>query len=362
MGEDAAPPIVLDPAVVDFGFVEPSSTPVKKVKIKNTSDKPIMILAVQPSCKCTTINDLAGTEIEPGGFVELEANMKAQSSPGGKKAEIKLLFDGYARVVNIQMVMEVTLPIRVVPGFINAVRGQPQQGRLVVESLDKQPFSIASVHGRPPRLVGFDPAKDAPRNQYLLEWDATEWKQGEMPLFLLLETDRADCPLVDVRFRHEWTFPKPVLKMQDYRITTGRIEQGQSAEVHFEIAELPQGEPVVSIASPVPGMSIEMLETTTEGIMTKIRAKVTPPADFTGILYAPITLYTTRRQQEMVVWGLIVPPGHQGPLGTAMEHAGGSMMRFIGGKAAAAPAAAPTAAPTAPPAAPTTTPVAPATR
>lgn len=360
--DDLPPPVVLDPPVCDFGFVAPAAAPLKKVKIKNTSDKPLLILASQPSCKCTTTNDISGEEIPPGGEIELEASMKAQSSPGPKKAEIKILFDGYARVVNLQLLMEVALPIRAVPGFINAVRNQPQQGRLVVESLDKQPFSIAAIHGRPVKFVGFDPKTDAPKNQYLVEYDVTEFKPEEMPLFLLIETDRADCPIVDVRLRHEATFPKPVLKMQDYRHTIGKIEQGGSAELHFEIAELPDNEPVVSLASTMPGAKLEILETTKDGIMTKIHARFTAPKDFQGLLYAPITLYTSRRQQGMFVWGLVTPTGHKGTLGTKMVPAGGASMRYVGDGATttAAPAAAPaTPATTAAPAAPAT-PAAPA--
>ncbi|MDZ4755656.1 MAG: DUF1573 domain-containing protein, partial [Phycisphaerae bacterium] len=366
-GEDAPPPIRLEPAICDFGFVEPSATPTKKIKIINTSTEPVLILAVQPSCKCTTINDIAGSEIPAGGSVELEASMTAQSSPGGKKAEIKLLFDGFARVVNLQMVMEVTLPVRMQPGSINAVAGQPQQGRLFVESLDKSPFLITGVHGREPKFAGFDPKIDAPRNQYLLEWDVTQWTEGEMPLFLLVETTHPLCPIVDVRLRHQYTFPKPVLRMQDYRLTTGRMESGQSAEINFEIGELPADEPVVSIASSsgssLPGLKIEILETTKEGTITKIKTRVTPPKDFVGIMYAPITVYTTRRQQEMFIWGMIVPEGFKGPLGHAMVSAGGCSMRWIGGdkdsgsKAAEAPAAGSAPVGAAPLKPPTTTPI-----
>ncbi len=346
--EDPPPPIQLDPPVCDFGFVEPSATPKRVVKLINTSDQPLTILAVQPSCKCTTINDIVGTDIPPHGSVDLEASMKAQSSPGGKKAEIKVLIDGFTRVINIQLVMEVTLPVRVIPGYINAVKGQPQEGRFVVESLDKQPFSVCSVHGRAPKFVGFDPAKDAPRNQYLIAYDVNEFKQGEMPLFLLVETDHPACPIVDVRLRHEYTFPKPVLKMQEYRLTLGKKEQGESGEIHLEIGELPPEEPLVSVASPFPGLRLELIgEPEKEGVTTKYRCKVTPPPDFAGLLYAPITLYTTRRQQEMWVWGMYTPKGHTGCLGVMEQIPGTPAMRFTGKPATAAAPATP-AAPAAP--------------
>lgn len=333
--DDLPPPIQLEPAVADFGFVNPSATPQMTVKLRNTSDQPITILAIQPSCKCTTINDLVGEEIPPGGFLELEASMKAQSGPGPKKADIKILADGFSRVVTLQLLMEVTLPIRVVPGYINAVSGQPQTGRLVVESLDKKPFSVAGVHGRPPKFVGFDPTTEAPKNQYLLEYDVATFRQGEIPLFMVIETDHPDCPLVDVRLRHEATFPKPVLKMQEYRLTVGRLEEGQSGEVTLEIGELPAEEPVIAVASAFPGVKVELVgEPEKEGIITTYTAKVTPPAGFHGLFYVPITLYTTRRQQDMVVWGLVTPKGHQGTLGLMESVPGTCAMKWKGGAAA----------------------------
>jgi len=358
--EDLPPPIQLDPPICDFGFVKPADTPKKVVKIINTSDKPVTILAVQPSCKCTTVNDLVGTEIPPHGSVNLDASMKAQSSPGGKKAEIKVLFDGWSRVVNIQLAMEVTLPIRVVPGYINAVRGQNPTGRIVVESLDKAPFTICSVGGQVPDLVGFDPAKDAPRNQYLLQYDVSKFKEGAMPRYLLIETDRPDCPIVDLFFRHEWTAPKPVLKMQDYRLTVGRLEQGQTGEFVIEVAELTPEEPIVSISTSMPGASVEFItEAEHEGVSTKRTARFTPPKDFVGLLYAPITIFTTRRQQEMSVWGLVVPQGHVGCLGPMEPYLGSSMKATMSGATPAAPKAPPASAvaPSVAPAAP----VAPAT-
>jgi hypothetical protein len=347
--EDQAPPLVLDPPVCDFGFVSPSASPTKKIKLKNTSDKPLTILAIQPSCKCTTVNDLVGEEIPAGGFLELEASMKATSAPGPKKAEIKILIDGFSRVVNLQMMQEITLAVRAAPGYINAVKGQPQSGRFVLESIDKKPFSVCAVHGRAPAFVGFDPAKDPPQNQYVLEYDVNSFPVGRKPRYLVIETDHPEAPLVDIFFRIEESFPKPVLKMQEYRLALGKVEQGTPGEFLLDIGELPADEPVVSVATTYPGARVEMLETTKEGIFTKIKCRFTPPPEFTGLMYAPISIFTTRRQQDMGVFGMYTPKGHTGCLGPMEMGEGWSMVwKPTGPKstAAATPAAAAPAAPT----------------
>ncbi len=314
--EDAPPPVTLEPEVMDFGTVPPGVVPNAVVKLKNTSDKPLTILAVQPSCKCTTVDDLVGQEIPPGGFVELKASMKKDSSPGQKKADIKVLVDGYSRVIPVQLRMEVSLPVRVVPGYVNAVKGQPTSGRLVVESLDKQPFTICAVGGKPPNLIGFDAAKDPPRSQYVLSYDMARDFGGEpVPLFWVLETDRADCPLVDIRMRLESTMPKPTFKMQDYRISFGRIEQGKTADFTVQIAEQPDDEPILSASLDGERGRVELVNVEKDGMMTNLTLRFTPSETGDGLVWAPLKIHSNRRTQEAFLWGQVVPAGHQGCLG-----------------------------------------------
>lgn len=311
--KDEAPPITLDPPVLDFGIVPPSETKVGVVKLINTGTRELEILTVQPSCKCTTLEDISGKKIPVGGFVELKAEMKAQSSPGGKKAEVKVLIDGYTQVVNIVLRNEVSLPVRVSPAYLNVVQGQAQNGRLVVESIDKKPFRICSVGGKPPNLVGFDPSKDEPRNQYLLDWDfKRDFPSGTAQRYWLIETDRADCPLIDIFVRHESTFPKVAFRFTDYRHTFGRIEEGTPHDFVVEVSELASGERIVTAATASSDAKVEFLGTETEGTHTKIKLRVTPNSGVLGILYVPFTVYSNQKQQELTVWGQVVPKGASG--------------------------------------------------
>jgi hypothetical protein len=314
---DAQPPVRLDPPIMDFGIIPPSVEREGVVKLINTSSKELEILTVQPSCKCTTLgDDLSGKKIPPGGFVELKAAMKAQSAPGTKRAEIKVLIDGYTQVLNVQLRNEVSLPVRVSPAYLNVVKGQPMTGRTVIESIDKQPFKVCAVGGKRPNLVGYNPDTDAPRNQYLLEWNfERDFEPGKAPRYWIIETDRADCPLVDLFVRHESTMPLPKLKLTDYRHTFGRIEQGVNPEFTVEISDLPAEERIITAASDSSAAKVELLGTETEGNITKVKLKVIPNADTLGITYIPFKLYSTAKQQEIYVWGQIVPKGHTGCFG-----------------------------------------------
>lgn len=314
---DALPPISLDPPILDFGIVKPSEATQGVVKLINNGPKELEILTVQPSCKCTTLgDDLSGRKIPPGGFVELKAEMKAQSSPGGKRADIKVLIDGYSQVLVIQMKNEVSLPVRVSPSYLNVVEGNPKTGRTVIESIDGKPFTICAVGGKKPNLIGFDPAKDAPRNQYLLDWDFNrDFEPGKAPRYWVIETDRADSPLIDLFVRHETTVKLSPLRFTDYRHTFGRVEQGTNPELTIEISKIPEGQRVVTVASTSSSVKAELVGSEVEGEITRVKVRLVPNPDFTGLLYTGLVFYTNTQQGEIPAWGQIVPKGHAGCLG-----------------------------------------------
>jgi len=314
---DGPPPLRLDPEVLDFGIVPPSVTKEGIVKLVNTGSKELEILTVQPSCKCTTLEDLSGRKIPPKGEFELKAEMAAQSGPGPKRADLKVLVDGYTQVLTIELRNEVSLPVRVSPPFLNVVSGQPTEGRVVVESVDRAPFRICSIGGKPPNFIGFDPAKDEPRNQYLIDWNLSRDFDDpkNLPRYWIIETDRADCPLADVFVRHESTLPIPALRLTEYRHTFGRIEQGQSSEFTIEVQDLPATERIVAAASTTGLAKVELLGTEVEGNITRVNLRVVPASDTLGVAYVPFSIFTNTKQQKVAVWGQVVPPGTTGCFG-----------------------------------------------
>jgi len=315
---DGPPPLRVEPEVLDFGIIPPSVTKEGVVKLINTGTKELEILTVQPSCKCTTLEDISGKKIPAGGSIDLRANMKAQSAPGRKGAEIKVLIDGYTQVVTVQLKQEVSLPVRVSPSYLNVVKGNPTKGRTVIESIDKQPFRICAIGGKRPNLVGFDPDKDAPRNQYILDWDfERDFTPGEAKRYWILETDREDCPLVDIFVRHESTVTLPRGPVpSDYRHTFGRKEQGTAVDFVLDVTKMGSDEKIVAAASASPECKIELIGSSTEGEVTHINLRVVPNDDLVGLSWVPFTVYTsTGRVIEQAVWGQYVPKGHVGCFG-----------------------------------------------
>lgn len=315
---DGPPPIELDPPLLDFGILPPSVAKEGTVRLVNKGNKELEVLTVQPSCKCTTIDDISGKKIPVGGSIELRATMKSQSAPGKKSADIKILIDGYSQVIPLQLKQEVSLPVRVSPSYLNVVKGQPTTGRIVIESIDKQPFTVCAIGGKKPNLIGFDSAKDAPRNQYLLDWDFDrDFAPGEAKRYWLMETDRADCPLVDIFVRHESTVVLPRgISPTEYRHTFGRLEQGGTYDFVLDLTKIGADEKIVAAASASSAAKVELISAVLEGEVMHVALRVVPNPDTLGLTWIPFTVYSsTGRQADQAVWGQYVPKGLTGCYG-----------------------------------------------
>jgi hypothetical protein len=308
------PPIRLEPAMLDFGFIAPGTDVQGTVKLINTSQEPLTILAAQPTCKCTTLNDISGSIIQPGESMELEAELAASPNPGPKTAAIKILVNGYPRPLEVDLKAEISLPIRAIPPYINAVQGKNTKGRIVIESIDKSPFTICSVHGEVPNLVGFDPKTDEPRSKYIMVYDLDDIPVP-YPRYLLVSTDNPDVPIIDIYFRHETTLPKinrNMLVHEGYRHSFGRIDVGSTAEIEIGFSDLV--EPIATVISNSPDARVELLSSRNETIGGKVisfqKIKIIPAKDFEGSMYFPITFLANSGQStDVPVFGAVVPAG-----------------------------------------------------
>jgi hypothetical protein len=200
------------------------------------------------------------------------------------------------------------MPVRCVPSIINAVEGKPRQGRFVVESLDKKPFTICAVGGREPEFIGFSKG-DAPRAQYLVKFDLDSW-QPSFPAYLAIETDRADCPVFDIWVRSEQTIPKSTFRMKDYRINAGRIDVGGSVDLKLEMED--PGEEVLAVESGAPEVQVQLLGQEVKDGSRIVGIRVTPKSPATGLLYAPVKLYGREREQQLTLFASVRAPGAAG--------------------------------------------------
>jgi len=233
-------PITVAPPLLDLGAVAPGSTNPGKFILINTSKAPVTVRDAIPNCKCTAISDVKGKTIPPGGTLEMTAALTAGQTPGEKEAKVTLVFDGGGAVV-AAIKGDVRLAVNAAPAYIDALKGV-SRGTSKVRSADGKPFTILRSGARAPAFVGFDPAKDAPRAEYEIAWDFAGVAPTAMPLWWFVFTDRADCPVIPLRVRHENTGSKhDMARFQRYWIIKealalgGAVGQGKPAEIEIVI-------------------------------------------------------------------------------------------------------------------------------
>ena len=308
------PPLRVEPPILDFGFIPPEVDSAGTVKLVNISDKPLRILAVQPTCKCTTLKDLAGTEIPVGGSVDLEASLDGGPNPGPKTAAVKVLVENYPRPIEVDLKAEISLPIRAIPAYVNAVRDQNKVGRIVIESIDGEPFTICSIHGKKPNLMNFDPETDPPTNKHIYNYDLSEFELP-YPRYLVVATDNPKTPVVDIYLRHESTMPglnRNLRVAGGFRHPFGRIDKGGSMEM--EIGFITPDDPIATVVSTSPDARVDLIGTRTEQVKDDVvsfqKIRITPASDHEGVLYFPATFLTSRGQSvDVPLFGIVVPAG-----------------------------------------------------
>lgn len=303
----AAPqgPIRAEPQKIDFGFVKPDQTLEANIVLFNPLDRPIVVTQATPSCQCTGV-DVQGKTIPARGTLDMHVAMKMSKAPVRKLASVTLVFGEIKQALKVEFEAEVTYAIRGVPNFIDAQHGKID-GSFKLEATDGTPFSILAVQGKPPAFVGFDPAKDAPRAAYELRYDfspATPGAAPAVPKYLIVETDRADCPLVDLRVRHETTRIAPPCKPAEFRSNFGRLAPGTSGEFSLEL-EAMGSKRVTSVRSLAEGATVELIDQKADGENVLITCKVTPKPGRSGLFFFPVEIMIGSTKYDHIIFGAV---------------------------------------------------------
>jgi hypothetical protein len=298
-----AGPIVALPGTVMLGFIEPRSSVTREVPLRNTSDKPVRILKAVPSCTCTTL-DVTGKVIPPMGELVIPITMKVSSATGIKTANVQFVLEGVPSVLTVAMQGEVSYPVRAlqldpktdtrvpyIDAFTNAGK---LTGLIEVVAVDGKPFTVTGVQGAPPKHVGFDPATDAPRTSYTVEYDLSGIECAKMPPYLIVATDRADAPVIDMRVRHACTRIDPVIPFAEFRVNLGVVRPGSTTNYDFELKQA-RGWTATGSSCSDPRIRVEFEKqkpVDSEGhSLVALKATVSP--DTRGLLLVPVTLEAT---------------------------------------------------------------------
>lgn len=299
----ASGPILADPPGVNFGIVRPETVVEAKIKLLNPLDHPVRIVKAVPSCQCTTV-DMEGKVIPARGMIEMPMSMKTSKSVGKRGANIQLVFEGLKQVLMVSIECETALPIRATPPFIDALAPERMKGEFEIAAQDGQPFRVQSVDGKPPAFVDGDPGT-APRASYRLAYDFTA-PGFRVPKYVIIETDRDDCPLVDLRVRHETTRIEPPFKVAEFRSNAGRIAPGGSGSFELEIKNM-GAQRVTSVRSLSPDATVRLEGQKADGSSVLITVGVTPRAGLEGLLAFPVEIVAAGKRHEHLVYASVRP-------------------------------------------------------
>jgi hypothetical protein len=288
---------------LDFGFLSPGEDRTGQITLTNTSDRPVTILAIQPTCTCTTTSNLAGTVIAPGAQARFDAKLGSSVVPGPRKATVKILAEGFGQALELDVRGEVALPLRAVPAAINPPPAGPGKGRFVVESVDRKPFKVLSSGGMAPAFLGFDSSHDQDRATYVLRHDLESIPRERWPAFWVVETDRADCPVLGLKVRDE-AFNRPAaLKMREYALNLGASTVGSEREIAVDLLEPLPGETSVQAEG---GLAMRVLRVDPLSDGSRLVLQVRPP-DRPGAFVVPVRLRNGEREQLLWAYGVTRP-------------------------------------------------------
>ena len=297
------PPLTIDPPALDFGFIAPGEAKTGIFTLKNPTSTPLTIVALQPTCTCTSTTDLAGRVIGPGQSIQFDASLAAAMATGPRKSTVKVIVEGFSQPVEVDVRAEVVVALRAVPPAINVLPNVPVAGRVVIESVDRKPFRILSVDNNAPTFIGFDPTKDGVKNTYLLRYDLTQYVRDALPAWCLIQTDRTDSPVLALKVRNEKMNIVPVVRMKEYNLNLGVIPANGFKDFTFDMVDWT--EPVLSVSSLSDLFSVQMLAQERSGKDIQVRCRVSPKPYATGLVQFMLELKTGVQSQKLWAYGMI---------------------------------------------------------
>ncbi len=308
------PPIRVTPGILNWGDVLPGSSSDGSVALTNLGTEPLKIITVQPGCKCTTTSGLDGITIPVGESRDLVASLDAQPAPGTRNVQIKVLFEGYAKPLEINGTAVVTRPVRVRPPYINAVDETKHTGTLMLNAGDRIPFKVLSVDGKPPRFVRKEMAQDA-RVNHIISYDINDHLEpdGRFRRWVVVETDHPGAPLLEVLLRHRNSSldVNSSFKQGSYHFNMGRLAPGSSMELKHLTHEATTTGPVGMVVAEQEGIEIEILseeiDDETDDLSLKLLVTVSPDMP-EGFYYFPVRLYAGNGSEAILPGFVSVRP------------------------------------------------------
>lgn len=294
-------PIVADPPHVDFGIVAPGTVVSATIKLFNPLDTPVTIKQAAPTCTCTTV-DMAGKIIPPKGSIDMPMSMKTSNSVGERAAELIVVFEGMPQQMVLRLDAETAYAVRANPAYVDALAPERMKGAVELLAVDGKPFKVLAVDGKPAATADGSPMTAAPRQ--VVRYDFTAEPGRPVPPFLIVATDHPDCPVMDLRVRHETTRITPSLAFEEFRSNVGIVPAKGSTE--FEILIKMMGPNRVQAAVSLnPAAKTEIVSQTADGQNLLVKLRLTDQGLPKGTFLFPCRFASGSKSADLWIYGLV---------------------------------------------------------
>jgi hypothetical protein len=294
-------PIVADPPHVDFGVVAPGTVVSANIKLFNPLDTPVTIKAAKPTCTCTTV-DMAGKVIPPKGSIDMPMSMKTSNSVGERAAELIVVFEGMPQQMVLRLDAETAYAVRANPAYVDALAPERMKGAVELLAVDGKPFKVLTVDGKPAATADGSPMTAATRQ--VVRYDFTTEPAKPVPPFLIVATDHPDCPVMDLRVRHETTRITPSLAFEEFRSNVGIIPAKGSIEFEIQIKMMGQNR-VQAAVSLNPAAKAEVVSQTSDGQNLLVKLRLTDQGLPKGTFLFPCRFASGSKSADLWIYGLV---------------------------------------------------------
>lgn len=211
-----------EPISLDLGSVGTGQQAKGTVRLVNTGDKPMRIINCKANCGCTTTNCPRDKELQPGESVEVDVQMRAGQIGGRRQSKaVSFIVEGQP-VIRVPVFVDVVAYVEVEPSKIDLQ--QTTDGRVVIRSLDDQPFRVLSMN--PPWIEAFD---GEARTEHVLYLPLDDLQAQSRARKIDFAIDHPQAKKVSVTLRRARTTPGDTSRIATARPLAPTVETALAA-------------------------------------------------------------------------------------------------------------------------------------
>lgn len=168
---DGVQVIAAEPTILELGEFSTSETKAGVITLRNTSDTMVTVQRVKPSCGCTTADFIPNTVLAPNETTEVTIRMRGGPTARELNKKVDFIIEGHAPLT-VPIHGKSLAYVEMTPDAI--VPDDMPDGRIVLRSIDGQPFKITSVS--PAMLIDL-PEEAAAEHEVFIDWTLF-WEKG----------------------------------------------------------------------------------------------------------------------------------------------------------------------------------------